>query len=642
MQTSHPYFTLKEMKYSLIASLVISLLICKTGTGQKHFNNWYFGINVGVTFNTIPPSSLTGSQINHLEGCATVSNNDGELLFYTDGVSVWDKNHTVMPNGTLLGGNWSASQSALIVPAPGQNQLYYIFTVTDWMHNGDLRYSLLDMSLNGGLGGITASQKNLLLSTNQTEKLVSAKAQGCGVWVISHQRNNNRFQAHLVTNNGIQNPVYSDAGSIHNSDSPPPFFLNNLSGVMKISNNNQKLGLATLERIIELFDFDPATGQLSNPISLPMSRPNQGYGVCFSPDNSKFYITESNVNLNGGYDIFQFDLSDTITTSIINSKKYVGTADLPVHIIGDLQTGPDNKIYFTRQETNFLGVIPNPNLPAPLCGFINDGIFLGAGQSKSGLPNSVNITENLTFLGNDTALCSGDTLPLSAPDGSSYVWSTGQTTQSISINADGQYWVLVNNVVCTYSDTINIEMVKLEVNLGNDTTICQERTISLNGGTTTRWLWSTGQTTQIIDVAMAGQYWVKSSIGNCSITDTINVTVKLFPQNLFPRDTIVCNDDVVILDGGIAYSYLWSNGDTTKTIEINKSGNYSVILTHPGNCKKRYDFSVEFEKCSCILMLPTAFTPNNDGINDVFRPVIKSPCDFIIIVIFFIFRSTID
>ena len=126
-----------------------------------------------------------------------------------------------MPNGAALGGNYSTSQSALIVPMPGSTSRFYIFTMTDWIGSGDLRYSIVDLNLTAGNGDIVATSKNILLSTNQAEKLVSASATNCGVWVLTHQRNNNRFEGRLVTAAGISNPVFSDVGSVHNAVHEP-------------------------------------------------------------------------------------------------------------------------------------------------------------------------------------------------------------------------------------------------------------------------------------------------------------------------------------------------------------------------------------------------------------------------------------
>ena len=125
---------------------------------QKQTNNWYFGKNAGITFNTNPPSALTDGQLDTWEGCASISDNFGNLLFYTDGSTIYNKSHTVMPHGTGLMGDASSSQSAIIIPHPTSLNLFYVFTVPASTTEG-LRYSLIDMTLDGGLGDVNPSEK---------------------------------------------------------------------------------------------------------------------------------------------------------------------------------------------------------------------------------------------------------------------------------------------------------------------------------------------------------------------------------------------------------------------------------------------------------------------------------------------------
>ena len=137
------------------ASLIIFLIFwllnpCKS---QYQNNNWFFGRNAAITFNTSPPSPIQ-SKLVSAEGTAAISDPMGNLLFYTNGLTVWDRNHDTMPNGTgLLGGN-SSTQSALIVPLPFSFSKYFIFTTQDQFSNGGMSYSMVDMELNNGLGDI--------------------------------------------------------------------------------------------------------------------------------------------------------------------------------------------------------------------------------------------------------------------------------------------------------------------------------------------------------------------------------------------------------------------------------------------------------------------------------------------------------
>ena len=92
-------------------------------------NQWYFGINAGVDFSTGIPIVTTDGQITGWEGCATVGDINGNLLFYTDGQGIYNANHQIMQNGSGMMGNYSATQSSIIVPYPNNDSLFYVFTV---------------------------------------------------------------------------------------------------------------------------------------------------------------------------------------------------------------------------------------------------------------------------------------------------------------------------------------------------------------------------------------------------------------------------------------------------------------------------------------------------------------------------------
>src|ERR1017187_6504431 len=132
------------------------------GFAQGPGNIWYFGANAGLTFASGSPVALTNGQINTNEGCSVVSDCGGKLLFYTDGVKVWTKSNTVMPNGTGLLGNWTTTESSVIVPLPGSATKYLIFDPSDETMNTGLVYSTVDMTLNGGLGDVVLATKNTL------------------------------------------------------------------------------------------------------------------------------------------------------------------------------------------------------------------------------------------------------------------------------------------------------------------------------------------------------------------------------------------------------------------------------------------------------------------------------------------------
>src|SRR5688572_1104153 len=193
--------TMKKSCITFLCILIV-LFISNEIVAQNQANNWYFGTGAGMTFNTIPPTLLTNGQTDTREGCSTISDTNGKLLFYTDGVTVWDSLHNIMPNGTGLFGDISSTQSAIIVPAPGSTSVFYIITTPYLLNTKPLAFSVVDMILNNGLGDVTT--KNDTLLGLASEKVTAVKHQnGTDVWIIAHAYTNNNFYAFLLTSSGI-------------------------------------------------------------------------------------------------------------------------------------------------------------------------------------------------------------------------------------------------------------------------------------------------------------------------------------------------------------------------------------------------------------------------------------------------------
>ncbi len=375
-------------KFISIALIVISTY---TLQAQEQAAIWYFGENAGLDFNSGAPVALTDGQLNTLEGCATISDATGSLLFYTDGITVWNRNHIPMPNGTGLLGNPSSTQSGIIVPYPGNIDLYYIFTIHDAGEPEGLQYSILDMSLNGGLGDVIT--KNIPLATPVAEKLTAVEhINGTDIWVVAHGYGNNDFLGYLVTPTGlVTTPVVSSVGEIL------PIAPNGQGtrGYMKISPDGQFLvSITTGTRLRELFRFDSFSGQISsaidlNPYFLPLIPPNAAtfsYGAEFSSDSSKLYVTYTNFYLNytQEHSIHQFDMSNYSEPAILASG--VEIAPIKPGGVGALQLAIDGKIYVAEFEKNYLSVINNPNLGGLASDYSPNTVPLLSGTSLSGLP----------------------------------------------------------------------------------------------------------------------------------------------------------------------------------------------------------------------------------------------------------------
>jgi len=362
------------MKRSILISL-FCLFILMQGRAQRQVNQWYFGVLAGMDFNSGSPVALTGGMINTNEGCAAISDTAGSLLFYTDGVTVWNRQHAQMPNGAGLNGGISATQSALIAPQPGNDSLYYIFTVDEIGGPKGFCYSIVNMKLDSGRGDV--AMKNTIVLNNVTEKLAGVfHANNHDIWIMVHEWGTDAFFAYLLTDTGLtaSNPVISHAGTIHNTQ-----VIQNTYGQMKFNScGNRLVAAIAYQDTVDIFDFDNISGTVSNPITLSFA--DHVYGAEFSPDNSKLYIS-------------CYDPAATLSQFDLNAPNIQGSATI-LSITPDiyaLQLGPDHKIYATKSFSQFLGVINDPDLAGIACNYVDMGFDLD--------PNFNGITSSLGLPG---------------------------------------------------------------------------------------------------------------------------------------------------------------------------------------------------------------------------------------------------
>ena len=415
--------------------------------------NWYFGTNAGITFNSGSPVALTNGSLTTIEGVATISDNSGNLLFYTNGVTVWNKNHLVMTNGTGLFGDVSSTQSAIIVQKPNQPNIYYIFTSDNDAEPNGICYSIVDMSLSVGLGAVTT--KNTQLKTPSCEKLCAVRhCNNVDVWVLSHDWNTNVFTGWLVDNVGVASiTAWSISGSVV-SGAPQSAY-----GQLKASPNGRRLAACHYGMgKIELHNFDQSTGWVSGGFTL--SNETGIYGCEFSPDGRLLYG-----GTNQGM-LLQWDLCAGTQAQIQASRRVISNAG---PFIGSIQLGPDGKIYVARSSTS-LSVINNPNVYGVGCNYSDLSIPLVSRPSRFGLPNSASFyTQPQYILPNPTISCT--TASFQSPvitnncvnqnNLYTYFWNFGDSQTSIQQNPTHTYLLsgtynvsLTINGPCT-STTIN-------------------------------------------------------------------------------------------------------------------------------------------------------------------------------------------
>jgi hypothetical protein len=390
----------KLLKTILFVSAIA--LYMTTAYGQKQGNIWYFGDSCGLDFSNGDPVVLangkTSSDISPgmvQEGTSCISDSSGQLLFYTGGKTIWNRNHMPMPNGTGLMGGTSSTQSSLVVPLPGSDSIFYVFTSDHFQNQGanGYRYSVVDMCLDDGNGNVIPSEKNIWLNGPSTEKLAACEdANGTGYWITGHKMYSAEFYSWHLTSSGIVDTVISKIGTVHGWHKPSNTWYNGAGqGEMKFNPNGTKVALAISNfqpAYLDLFDFDNHTGVLSNFCHLVIDSAlhKNIWGVEFSPDGSKLYATLAGGS--GGRRLYQFNLSagGGNCDSILNSRITLFQDEISSVAFG-LQLAPNDKIYIVFDYSN-LSVINNPNLLGAEAGFDLSTIPL-TGYNGYELPNFI-------------------------------------------------------------------------------------------------------------------------------------------------------------------------------------------------------------------------------------------------------------
>jgi hypothetical protein len=447
--------------YILILLLFLNLpLFSQVGPTS----NWYFGTNAGITFNSGTPVALTNGALTTTEGVATMSDNSGNLLFYTNGVTVWNRNHLVMTNGAGLFGDFSSTQSAIIIQKPLSNNIYYIFTSDNDAGADGIRWSEVDMTLSAGLGAITTNKNLPLLSANQfsCEKLCAVRhCNNKDIWIISKDWNSNVFRCWAIGDIMVgTSPWYQQSWS--GVGVVPSGATQGAYGQLKSSPDGRKLaacyyGLAGGINKIEIYDFDPATGWASNAQTI--STEAGIYGCEFSP-NGKVLYGGCNQGL-----LLQWNLCAGTLAQIQASRTVISNAGA---FVGSLQIGPDSKIYVARNNTS-LSVINSPNTLGLGCGYSDLSIPLAGRNSRFGLPNFSSYYNQQTVTVPNPVALSCNLFQFNAPFlnpscnpvNYSYIWDFGDGTQSNVQNPTHQFPIGSWNVTLT----INTGCVPITGNL---------------------------------------------------------------------------------------------------------------------------------------------------------------------------------
>jgi len=440
---------------------------------QNEANNWYFGHRAGITFNAGVPSPVAQSEIFTDEGCSSYSDAAGNLLFYSDGITVWNRNHVPMPNGLGLGGNPTSTQSGLVVPNPDDDTIYYLFTVGAQIDlngippNAGFKYYTIDMTVDGGLGDVIGGFVNLSDGKDEfwSEKVTSVQNTDCdGFWVISFVQNT--FYSYLVSNTGVSSsPVISTI----------PFFPLpdedglNRRGYLKASPGGTKLVSSNTQSGLFIFDFDASTGVITNGRELELETEDESsYGVEFSLNGRMLYISIGEFS-SSEEKLYQFEITSDNINDINESRNLIYTYQ---NARGALQLAANGKIYWASSGNPYLSVINNPDSTGSV-GFDFQGIDLGGQNSTDGLPPFLQslfiadldlVQDGSGILSTQLDLCNGETWTIGPdlsiiPSGAIYTWTldgvdlglSGNTT-SLFIDETGTYGAGFYELEVDYQD----------------------------------------------------------------------------------------------------------------------------------------------------------------------------------------------
>lgn len=602
--------------YKLITTLVFVLLgstffnLQNLHSQSQEASNWYFGNKAAIKFTQLGPTLVHTSNMVQREGVSSVSDKNGNILFYTNGIDIWDKTNQIMPNGYNLLGHYSSTQSVLIVKSPYTDLHYYVFTNEGVERNANgFNFSIVDLTKNGGLGDVTV--KNIQLIPNYSEKATAIYAKGKkSAWVVTHIGNGKDYYVYEITTS-LQTPkVYKGIYNVQTRGDK--------LGYMKFFAGGTKLASIYYESgVVEIADFNPSTGVLSNIDTLSIF-PGI-YGADFSPDGGALYVS----TLTTPSYVIQVDLKTKLWKPVAQNNPN-GLEGL----YGAIQVGIDGKVYVADNIKNSLSVINEPNNYKSSVQFKKNQISVDTFLVNYGLPNLPQTWYYRYGINPVQQVCEGSPLSLSCwtdtqvtDTSSKYTWvnSAGDTVGTkrsitiwnVNVNQSGDYTVYIDNMTGNFTRTVYVDIIeKNEATAGfkNEVIICDNPYAILelnleNDVSNYDITWSNGSVDiESIVVTTSGNYNVRVRDKNSCFDRTFATTVKISPLS-----TVDISADVQYLDlctNPHAEIYGYVDGNVNGLKYCWKDENDNVIsnsFNHIVTTSGKYYFIVQDTINGCLL-----------------------------------------
>jgi len=533
---------------------------------KNQYNNWFFGFNSAITFNTNDgnPKSLDSSLIYTLEGSSSISDKNGNLLFYTDGQTIWDKYHKPINLDNLLYGHQSSTQSSIIINLPNSDSIYYIFTAdageyynnkdgTTHKHRG-FNYSIVEIINDEP----KVTKSNIKLLDTVSEKFTATKHfNNNDYWIVVHGFNNNTFYKYLLTSKGLIEIGKQSIGQNIGGKWETTI------GFMKFSPDGKYLAYVSEGNdYIEIFKFDNMTGLISEPLIIPTPGRYFNYGIEFSLNSNYIYVSEYKNKT-----IHRYNLKNYNQNEIKKSEELI-IKDSESAYIGAIQIAPDGNIYFARYKSKYLGKILNidsANVKAIL-----NGVYLGNavdGFSSYGLPNIVQSYFLFKSFLNDIEICENVDLII-------------EPNLNYTFNNMKYFWYDENYNLISNSEVLHIENAPK---------------------------------------SLQGKFYFKAIYNDNSITDSFFVKINSLPKVEIVGQNELCDSKPIVLKSKYKnenYIYRWNTGETTDSIFVSEAGIYSLTITDTTtNCSNTNYYKIIGEIVD-VITEPKNITINSLCINE--------------------------
>ncbi len=661
---------------------------------NKYVDAWYFGNGAGVLFNGSAdnPKDTTGGLLVP-EGVAKMTDPTNSLIFYTDGQNVFDRNNNpifaVGDSTKRLNGDLTNSQGVTIIPktsCKGCQAEYYVFTLSKNPKGENLLYySIVDMKLNKGKGGISVLNQ-LVSPVPATSRLLASEGGQGFYWLLVQDMNSNTTRTYKISNVGISAPLTSQGGTQMTSTTGN-------GSTTKISVDWTKMAVAVPgppRNKVDLFDFDPKTGKPTYQMSIDLGpSPPVVYGLEYSPNKEVLYVSLKGDGVSVASKILQFDLSSKDSAKVAKSMAELYSS---FEKIGALQVDPvfNTVIFVAIDGSNALAKITNPNgllnvtdTTIVKASFVRNAVtFSTPGvTSRLGLPPSIPSPQDPssppsiskpTCKGTsfefaiDQKLCDplnndridwkiyqtvlspfpnkiGLMVPL---DSSKLIYSFTGATLKFDFPVSGKYVItaaISNSCIKNFPlDAQEFDIVVLKPNRLTPVynRICKTDALVVPAqipvSSNLQYQWSTGARTPSVQIPAPGgkvSLMLSDDATGCSVKLNTEVNFLDNPHFIPKASYSICMDEPkpynLQLNGKVdSLKFEWKFGSsvisTQNKVHVTSAGNYTVRITDLDNCSISHTFEIS-DKCEPTLLTPNVFTPNNDGKNDTFMPQPKNP-----------------